>query len=110
MGERMYRSMFFFLPRQKLEAIGELHAPADLLPGKELLFPLDKRLGGTRSRSGQCGEVKFLYSSWTRLDSPFCLDDGGSMSVDSTGDSLSFDFFTWLKYKEGNRPWRPMGL
>jgi hypothetical protein len=38
-----------------MEVTGQLHAPAALPPGKE---PLDRRLGGTQSRSGRGGEEK----------------------------------------------------
>jgi hypothetical protein len=41
-----------------MEVSGQLHAPAALLPGKEPLYPLDRRLGGTQSRSGRSGEEK----------------------------------------------------
>jgi len=30
---------------------GQLHAPAALSPGKESLYPLNRRLGGPQSRS-----------------------------------------------------------
>jgi hypothetical protein len=35
-----------------------LHDPAALPPGKETLVPLDTRMGGLQSRSGQGGENK----------------------------------------------------
>jgi hypothetical protein len=38
--------------------VGQLHAPAALPPGKELLVPLDRRLGGPQSRYGRGGEEK----------------------------------------------------
>jgi hypothetical protein len=34
------------------------HAPAALPPGKEFLYPLDRRLGGKQSPSGSRGEEK----------------------------------------------------
>jgi hypothetical protein len=37
---------------------GQLHAPAALLPRKNIWYPLDRRLGGTQSRSGRGGEEK----------------------------------------------------
>jgi hypothetical protein len=39
-----------------LEVSGQLQAPAALLPGKSPRYPLDKRLGGPRRRSGRRGE------------------------------------------------------
>jgi hypothetical protein len=39
-----------------MEVSGEIHAPAALLPGKEPLYPLDRRMGGSQSRSGRGGE------------------------------------------------------
>jgi hypothetical protein len=40
---------------------GHLHAPAALTLGKEPpLYPLNRRLAGHRSRSGRCGEKKYL--------------------------------------------------
>jgi hypothetical protein len=55
----MYRSTFS-LPCHKLEVSGQLHAPAALLSGRvrELLYPLDKRLGGP-----QC-HIKFNLLSF----------------------------------------------
>jgi hypothetical protein len=41
-----------------MEVSGQLHAPAALLPGKELLDPLDRRMGGPQNRSGRGGEEK----------------------------------------------------
>jgi hypothetical protein len=41
-----------------MEVSGQLHAPAFLLPGKEPLYPLDRRLGGPQSRSGRGGVEK----------------------------------------------------
>jgi hypothetical protein len=41
-----------------MEVSGQLHAPAALPPGKEPQFPLDRRLGGPKSRSGRGGEEK----------------------------------------------------
>jgi hypothetical protein len=40
---------------------GQLHAPAALPPGKELRYPLDRRLGGPQSRSGRRGEHSWPY-------------------------------------------------
>jgi hypothetical protein len=39
-----------------VEVSGQFHAPAALPPGKELRYPLDRRLGGPQSRSGRGGE------------------------------------------------------
>jgi hypothetical protein len=41
-----------------MEVSGQLHVPASLPPGKEPLYPLDRRLGGPYSRSGRGGEEK----------------------------------------------------
>jgi len=41
-------------------ASGQLHASAALHPGQEPLVPLNRRLGGPRSRSGGSGEEKFV--------------------------------------------------
>jgi hypothetical protein len=57
--EWLYRSTFSW-PRNYLDVTGQLHAPAALPPGKETRYPLDRRLGGPQSRSGQYGEVKIL--------------------------------------------------
>jgi hypothetical protein len=41
-----------------MDVSGQLHAPAALPPGKEPWYPLDRRLGGSQSRSGRGGEEK----------------------------------------------------
>jgi hypothetical protein len=41
-----------------MEVSGQLHAPAALLQGMTLRYPLDRRLGGPQSRSGRGGEEK----------------------------------------------------
>jgi hypothetical protein len=41
-----------------MEVSGQLHAPADLPPGKEPWYPLYTRLGGPQSRSGRGDEEK----------------------------------------------------
>jgi hypothetical protein len=41
-----------------MEVSGELHAPAALPQGKSPWYQLDRRLGGTQSRSGRGGEEK----------------------------------------------------
>jgi hypothetical protein len=41
-----------------MEVSSELHAPATLSPGKEPRYPLDRRLGGPQSRSGDGDEEK----------------------------------------------------
>jgi hypothetical protein len=43
-----------------MDGSGQLHAPAALTPGKSPRYPLDRRLGGPRSRSGRYGEEKNL--------------------------------------------------
>jgi hypothetical protein len=45
-----------------MEVSGHLHAPATLLPGKELRYPSDRRLGGTQRRSGRGDEGKIIRS------------------------------------------------
>jgi hypothetical protein len=55
----MYRHTFS-CPRRYLEVSGQLHATADLPPGKELRCPLDRRFSGTQSWSGLRGEEIFL--------------------------------------------------
>jgi hypothetical protein len=41
-----------------MEVSGQLHASAALSQGKSPSYPLDRRLGGPRSRSGHGGEEK----------------------------------------------------
>jgi hypothetical protein len=41
-----------------MEVSGQLHASAALPQGKNLWYPLDRRLGGSQSRSGRGGEGK----------------------------------------------------
>jgi hypothetical protein len=41
-----------------MEMIGQLHAPAALLPGKEPRYPLGRRMGGPQNRCGHGGEEK----------------------------------------------------
>jgi hypothetical protein len=41
-----------------MEVSGQLHAPAALLPRKGPWYPLDRKLGGSQSRSGRGGEEK----------------------------------------------------
>jgi hypothetical protein len=41
-----------------MEVSDQLHALAALPQGKSLWYPLDRRLGGTQSRSGRGGEEK----------------------------------------------------
>jgi hypothetical protein len=41
-----------------MEVSGQLHATAALPQGKSCWYPLDRRLGGPRSRSGRGGEEK----------------------------------------------------
>jgi hypothetical protein len=41
-----------------MEVSGQIHAPAALPPGKQLRYPLDRRLGGPQSQSGPYGEEK----------------------------------------------------
>jgi hypothetical protein len=41
-----------------MEVSGQLHASAALPPGKNLWYPLDRRLSGHQSRSGRGGEEK----------------------------------------------------
>jgi len=41
-----------------MEVSGQLQAPAALPQGKSPWYPLNRRLGGTQSRSGHGGEEK----------------------------------------------------
>jgi len=41
-----------------MEVSGEIRDPAALIPRKEPLVPIDRRLGGSQSRSGCGGEEK----------------------------------------------------
>jgi hypothetical protein len=41
-----------------MEVSGQLHAPAALPQGKSPWYPLNRRLGGSQSRSGRGGEEK----------------------------------------------------
>jgi hypothetical protein len=41
-----------------MEVSGQIHAPAALPQGKNLRYPLDRRLGGPQIRSGHGGEEK----------------------------------------------------
>jgi hypothetical protein len=41
---------------------GQLQAPAALLPGKELRYPLNRRPGGLKNQSGRCeGERNIFF-------------------------------------------------
>jgi hypothetical protein len=63
MGEWMNISTFSYLGT---EVSSRIHVPAALPPGKSPLYPLDRRLSGPQSRSGQYGEVKILAPTGTR--------------------------------------------
>jgi hypothetical protein len=41
-----------------MEVSGQLHAPATLPQGKSPWYTLERRMGGTQSRSGRSGEEK----------------------------------------------------
>jgi hypothetical protein len=41
-----------------MDVSSQPHAPAALIPGKERLLPIGRRLGGPQSRSGRGGEEK----------------------------------------------------
>jgi hypothetical protein len=45
---------------------GQLHTPAALPPQKELRYRLDRRLGGSQSRSGRYGEENDLALTGNR--------------------------------------------
>jgi len=49
-----------------MEVSDQLHAPAALPPGKNPRYPLDRRLGGTQSRSGRGGKVGWLVGYMPR--------------------------------------------
>jgi hypothetical protein len=38
--------------------------------GKNILYSLDKRLGGPQSSSGICGELKIIVSTWDMIFVP----------------------------------------
>jgi hypothetical protein len=59
-GEWMYRSTFSW-PQNYLDVSGQLHAPTALTLGKGPQYPLDRRLVGLQSRSGELGEQKIFY-------------------------------------------------
>jgi hypothetical protein len=40
-------------PRHYVEVSGQLHSPAALPPGKESLYPLERRLGGSQGHGGE---------------------------------------------------------
>jgi hypothetical protein len=65
----MYR-FTFSLHRQKLEVIGQLHAPAALSSAHIPWFLLDRRMGGPQSRSRRNGECKILDPTGTRNYDP----------------------------------------
>jgi hypothetical protein len=44
-----------------MEVSGQLHVPAASPPGKEPLYPLDRRQGGPQSWSGRGGEEKNFH-------------------------------------------------
>jgi hypothetical protein len=56
---------------------GQLHALATLSLGRELLNPLNRRLGGPQSQSKHCGEENNLSPCWeSNTNSPtFQLQD-----------------------------------
>jgi hypothetical protein len=51
-----------------MEVSGQLHALADLPPGKEPRHPFDRRVDGPQSRSGRCGEEKKSLNSCRKLN------------------------------------------
>jgi len=51
-----------------MEVSGQLQAPAALLPGKEPLVPMDRRLGGPQSRSGRGGAKQYVWNSYNAVD------------------------------------------
>jgi hypothetical protein len=74
MWEWMYSSTFFW-PWHYLEVSGQLHAPIALPPGKELWYPLDRRLDGSQSWSGRREKRNFLTLPGLELrplDRPAC--------------------------------------
>jgi hypothetical protein len=48
-----------FLTSALVVGEGHFYDPSVLAQGKSLRYPLDKRLGGSQSRSGRCGGRKF---------------------------------------------------
>jgi hypothetical protein len=51
-----------FLTSALVEAIYQLHAPANLLPGKKPRYHFDMTLSGPQNRSGHSGEEKKILS------------------------------------------------
>jgi hypothetical protein len=51
-------------PQHEVEVSGKLHVPADLPPGKDHRYPLDRKVGGPQSLCGCGGNNlnKSLYS------------------------------------------------
>jgi hypothetical protein len=77
----MYRSIIS-CPRHQLEVSGQVDAPAALPPGKEPWYPLDRRLGGPQSRSGQRGEEQILDPTGTRIPTPSVVQPVASRYTD----------------------------
>jgi hypothetical protein len=51
---------------------GQLHAPAALPLGNSPWYPLERRLGGPQSWSGQLAEKKILHPTGTQTLTPWC--------------------------------------
>jgi hypothetical protein len=59
LGDRGGIALTHFRPRHYMGVSSQRHAPAALYPrGKDSRYPLDRRLGGTQSRSGHRGYRK----------------------------------------------------
>jgi hypothetical protein len=67
-----------------MKVSGQVNAPAALPPEKEPLLLLDRRLGGSQSRSRRCREVKNI------LPLP---------GIDPHSSSVSRRYTNWIKYK-----------
>jgi len=52
-----------------MEETGQLHAPTGLPPGKSRRYPMDRRLGGTQSRSERGGKEK-IFQFLPGIESP----------------------------------------
>jgi hypothetical protein len=70
MGEWMYRPTFSWLGTSWKWVISFTPRPL-YTQGRSPRYPLDRRLGGPQSQSGQYGDVKILASTRTRTPTPW---------------------------------------
>jgi hypothetical protein len=76
-----------------LDMSGQLHVPSALPMGKKPRSPLDRRVGGTNSRSGCCGEKSFLSRRGSNSGRPV-----SSLSLHWLSYSGSFDICLVAKF------------